>query len=81
MGLFFRVTVEPGMRISSLSRILETVSLSLDVYGRVPDLTVCDAIAVGELIILFLVTNRSNTLFGFFRVVVYQQSVVWWPPF
>ena len=35
------------MRLSVLSRILETVSLSLDVYGRVPDLSVCDALSVG----------------------------------
>jgi hypothetical protein len=35
------------MKLSVLCRILETVSLALDVYGRVPDLTVCDAIAVG----------------------------------
>ncbi len=42
------VTVESGMRLSALSKILETVSLSLDVYGRVPDLAVCDSVAVGE---------------------------------
>ena len=35
------------MKLSVLCRILETVSLGLDVFGRVPDLTVIDAIAVG----------------------------------
>ena len=43
------MTVESGMRMSVLSRILETVSLSLDVYGRVPDLSICDAIATGTM--------------------------------
>lgn len=42
-----RVTVECGMRLSNLFKILETVSLSLDMFGRVPDVTICDAIAVG----------------------------------
>lgn len=42
-----RVTVEPGMRLSALSKILETVSLSLNMSGRVPDLTIGDALAVG----------------------------------
>ena len=45
--ILFRVSVESGMKLSVLCRVLETVSLALDVYGRVPDLTVCDAIAVG----------------------------------
>ena len=43
----FRVTVEGGMKLSVLCRILETVSLGLDIFGRVADLTVIDAIAVG----------------------------------
>ena len=43
----FSVTVESGMKLSVLFRILETVSLSLDFYGRLPDLTVIDAVAVG----------------------------------
>ena len=33
--------------MSKLSQVLETISLSLHVRGRVPDLSVCDAIAVG----------------------------------
>lgn len=41
------VTVEGGMKLSVLCRILETVSLGLDIFGRVADLTVIDAIAVG----------------------------------
>ena len=44
---FLRVTVEGGMKLSVMCRILETVSLGLDIFGRVPDLTVIDAIAVG----------------------------------
>ena len=35
------------MKLSVLCRILETVSLGLDIFGRVADLTVIDAIAVG----------------------------------
>lgn len=42
-----RVVVESGMRLSTLNRILESVNLSLDLQGRVPDLTLCDAIAAG----------------------------------
>ncbi|XP_059091146.1 L-gulonolactone oxidase-like [Tigriopus californicus] len=42
-----RVTVEPGMKLSALFKILETVSLSLDMVGRVPDLTIGDALAIG----------------------------------
>jgi len=41
------VTVEPGMRLSALSALLATVHLCLDISGRVPDLTVLDALAVG----------------------------------
>ncbi|TRY70511.1 hypothetical protein TCAL_16445 [Tigriopus californicus] len=41
-----RVTVEPGMKLSALFKILETVSLSLDMVGRVPDLTIGDALAI-----------------------------------
>ena len=44
------------MKLSVLSRILETVSLSLDLYGKVPDLSVGDAIAVGE--------REDNIIFG-----------------
>eukprot|EP00094_Tigriopus_californicus_P013422 TCALIF_12982-PA protein Name:"Protein of unknown function" AED:0.57 eAED:0.57 QI:0/0/0.33/0.33/0.5/0.66/3/0/62 len=40
------VTVEPGMKLSALFKILETVSLSLDMVGRVPDLTIGDALAI-----------------------------------
>ena len=41
------VVVESGMRLSTLSKVLESVHLSLDLYGRVPDLTLCDAISAG----------------------------------
>jgi len=41
------VKVESGMRLARLNKVLESVSLALDVYGKVPDLTVCDAVAVG----------------------------------
>jgi FAD/FMN-containing dehydrogenase len=41
------VTVEPGMRLSVLSALLATVHLTLELSGRVPDLTVLDALAVG----------------------------------
>ena len=41
------VKVESGIKLSKLSQVLETISLSLHVRGRVPDLSVCDAIAVG----------------------------------
>jgi len=41
------VKVESGIKMSKLSQVLETISLSLHVRGRVPDLSVCDAIAVG----------------------------------
>jgi len=40
------VTVEPGMRLSTLTSLLATVHLCLDISGRVPDLTVMDALAV-----------------------------------
>ncbi len=39
--------MESGIKMSKLSQVLETISLSLHVRGRVPDLSVCDAIAVG----------------------------------
>ena len=45
--LYDRVKVESGIKMSKLSQVLETISLSLHVRGRVPDLSVCDAIAVG----------------------------------
>ena len=45
---FLRVTVEGGMKLANLSRVLESVSLGLDLFGRIPDLAVCDAIAVGK---------------------------------
>ena len=41
------VTVEPGMRLSTLSSILSSINLCLDVAGRTPDLTVSDCLAVG----------------------------------
>eukprot|EP00096_Caligus_rogercresseyi_P015735 TRINITY_DN8208_c0_g1_i1.p1 TRINITY_DN8208_c0_g1~~TRINITY_DN8208_c0_g1_i1.p1 ORF type:complete len:469 (+),score=96.01 TRINITY_DN8208_c0_g1_i1:51-1457(+) len=41
------VIVESGILLSELETLLETVSLSLDFFGRVPNLTVCDAISVG----------------------------------
>lgn len=47
--LFPRVIVEGGMHLSTLTRILESVHLTLDICGRVPDLTVCDAINAGKL--------------------------------
>jgi len=40
------VTVEPGMKLSTLSSLLATVHLCLNISGRVPDLTVMDALAV-----------------------------------
>ena len=45
--IHFSVKVESGIKLSKLSQVLETISLSLHVRGRVPDLSVCDAIAVG----------------------------------
>ena len=45
--LFFRVKVESGIRLSRLAQVLETISLSLHIRGRVPDLSLCDAIAIG----------------------------------
>merc|ERR1719360_374366 len=41
------VKVESGIKLSKLSKVLETISLSLHLRGRVPDLSICDAIAVG----------------------------------
>jgi len=38
---------EPGMRLAVLSGLLETVGLSLDLRGRLPDLAVVDALAIG----------------------------------
>jgi hypothetical protein len=43
-----RVIVEGGMHLSTLTRILESVHLTLDMQGKVPDLTVCDAINAGK---------------------------------
>jgi hypothetical protein len=43
----YRVKVESGIKLSRLSQVLETISLSLHMRGRVPDLTLCDAIAIG----------------------------------
>ena len=57
-----RVSVESGMKLSVLCRILETVSLSLDVYGRIPDLTICDAIAVGQSVSNITSTGSSTIL-------------------
>ena len=41
------VAVEPGMKVSTLSSILATINLSVDLAGRVPDLTITDCLAVG----------------------------------
>lgn len=43
----FRVKVESGIKLSKLAQVLETISLSLHIRGRLPDLSVCDAIAIG----------------------------------
>lgn len=43
------VVTEPGMLLSTLSNMLATVNLCLDLSGRVPDLTVIDAISIGGL--------------------------------
>lgn len=43
------VITEPGMLLSTLSNMLATVNLCLDLSGRVPDLTVIDAISIGGL--------------------------------
>jgi len=40
------VTVEAGMKLSVLSSILASVNLCLDISGRIPDLTICDCLAV-----------------------------------
>ena len=41
------VTVEPGMKLSTLSGLLSSIQLSVDLAGRVPDLTIADCLAVG----------------------------------
>ena len=41
------VTVEPGMKLSNLSVLLSSIQLSVDLAGRVPDLTIADCLAVG----------------------------------
>ena len=41
------VTVEPGMTLSALATILASINLGVDVAGRVPDLAVTDALAIG----------------------------------
>lgn len=41
------VTVEPGMRLSTLANLLSSINLALDLGGRVPDLTILDCVAVG----------------------------------
>ena len=38
---------EPGMRLAALAALLETVGLSLDLSGRLPNLAVVDALAIG----------------------------------
>jgi len=43
------VIAEPGMRLSHLNSILETVNLALDLAGPIPDLSIVDAIAIGLL--------------------------------
>jgi hypothetical protein len=44
---FFSVMAEPGMRLASLTALLETVGLSLDLSGRLPNVAVVDALAIG----------------------------------
>jgi len=41
------VMVEPGMKLSTLSSLLASINLTVEVAGRVPDLTVLDCVAVG----------------------------------
>jgi len=41
------VIAEPGMQLSHLSALLETVNLTLDLAGPIPDLTIVDAMAIG----------------------------------
>ena len=41
------VTVEPGMTLSALATILASINLGVDLAGRVPDLAVTDALAIG----------------------------------
>ena len=41
------VAVEPGMKVSTLSSILATINLSVDLAGCVPDLTITDCLEVG----------------------------------
>jgi len=41
------VTAEPGVRLSNLSSILETVAMTLQLTGPLPDLSLVDAIAIG----------------------------------
>ncbi|XP_040578787.1 L-gulonolactone oxidase [Lepeophtheirus salmonis] len=41
------VIVESGIILSDLESILESVALSIDSFGRIPNLTVVDAISVG----------------------------------
>ena len=45
--MIFSVTAEPGVRLSILSGILETVAMTLQLTGPVPDLSLVDAIAIG----------------------------------
>ena len=41
------VTVEPGMKLSTLTALLSSIKLSVDLAGRVPDLTIVDYLALG----------------------------------
>lgn len=41
------VMTGPGMKLSHLTRLLETVNLTLDIQGTLPDLAVVDAISIG----------------------------------
>eukprot|EP00088_Acartia_fossae_P024465 TRINITY_DN2539_c1_g1_i10.p1 TRINITY_DN2539_c1_g1~~TRINITY_DN2539_c1_g1_i10.p1 ORF type:complete len:569 (-),score=83.32 TRINITY_DN2539_c1_g1_i10:447-2153(-) len=41
------VTAEPGVRLSNLVAILETVNMTLELAGPLPDLSLVDAIAIG----------------------------------
>ena len=43
----FRVTAEPGVKLSNLISILETVNMTLELSGPLPDLALVDAIAIG----------------------------------
>ncbi len=58
------------MHLSTLTRILESVHLTLDVQGRVPDLTVCDAINAGT----FDGSARARPFYHFRHFKMYFSS-------